>query len=119
MSAALPSLGTPDSNDIMSSALLSPRQPSARWHKQPPCAPLQRIHPQSRALVFVSSNDELIANEDGSIDIYIGHDEPPGMASNWIETIPGSDIFIGIRVYGPAEEMLNGEYRMPRFAVVD
>ncbi len=67
----------------------------------------------------LSSNDKLAENSDGSIDIYIGPDEPAGLVSNWIETIPGTDIFIGIRVYGPAEEMLDGTYRMPRFEVVE
>jgi len=57
----------------------------------------------------------LSENEDGSVDIFIGPDEPEGLVSNWIETIPGTDIFIGLRVYGPADEMLNGEYEMPRF----
>ena len=38
--------------------------------------------------------------------------------SNWIETIPVTDIFIGIRVYGPTEKMLDGTYRMPRFEAV-
>jgi hypothetical protein len=45
--------------------------------------------------------------------------EPEGLVSNWIETIPGTDIFIGIRVYGPAEKMLDGTYRMPRFEAVE
>ena len=67
----------------------------------------------------LSSNDGLATNSDGSIDIYIGPTEPEGLVSNWIETIPDTDIFIGIRVYGPAEEMLDGTYRMPRFEAVE
>ena len=27
----------------------------------------------------------------------------------------GSEIFIGIRTYGPEESVLTGEYKMPRF----
>ncbi|MBL4796300.1 MAG: DUF1254 domain-containing protein [Oleispira sp.] len=66
----------------------------------------------------LSSNDKLVKNKDGSIDIYIGPKEPKGLVSNWIETIPGSEIFIGIRTYGPKESVLKGDYKMPRFTEI-
>jgi len=66
----------------------------------------------------LSSNDELVRNADGSTDIYIGPTAPPGLESNWIETIPGSSIFIGLRTYGPKPEVLNGSYKIPRFEPV-
>jgi len=55
---------------------------------------------------------------DGSIDVFIGPDAPEGMETNWIETIPGSAIFIGLRSYGPEESVLTGAYKMPRFVLV-
>ena len=67
----------------------------------------------------LSSNDDLIKNPDDSIDIFIGPNEPKGFTSNWIETIPGSEIFIGLRTYGPEENVLKGEYKIPRFELVD
>lgn len=67
----------------------------------------------------LSSNDDLAKNSDGSIDIYIGPKKPKGLESNWIETIPGSEIFIGLRTYGPEESVLSGEYKIPRFELVE
>ena len=67
----------------------------------------------------LSSRDTLAKNNDGSIDIYFGPREPKGLLSNWIETIPGSEIFIGIRTYCPEETVLKGEYKMPRFKRVE
>ena len=40
---------------------------------------------------------------------------PDGMASNFLETIPGIDLFIGWRTYGPEARLFDGTYRMPRF----
>ena len=67
----------------------------------------------------MSSNDDLSKNPDGSIDVYIGPDAPEGMESSWIETIPGSSIFIGLRTYGPEESVLTGAYKIPRFELVN
>ena len=66
----------------------------------------------------LSSNDDLAKNSDGSTDIYIGPSAPRGMESNWIETIPGADIFIGLRTYGPEKTVLDGTYKIPRFELV-
>jgi hypothetical protein len=66
----------------------------------------------------LSSNDQLVKNDDGSTDIYIGPTAPEGMETNWIETIPGSDIFIGLRTYGPEKSVLEGKYKIPRFELV-
>ena len=67
----------------------------------------------------LSSNDDLIKNSDGSIDIFIGPKVPEGKSANWIETIPGSEVFIGLRTYGPEENVLSGEYKIPRFELVE
>jgi hypothetical protein len=67
----------------------------------------------------LSSNDNLVKNSDGSIDIYIGPKKPKGKGSNWIETIPGSEIFIGVRTYGPEESVLKGNYKIPRFELTE
>jgi hypothetical protein len=64
------------------------------------------------------SKDSLTKNSDGSIDIYKGPDKPEGLESNWIGTIPGSEIFIGLRTYGPEDSVLKGEYKIPRFELV-
>lgn len=67
----------------------------------------------------LSSRDKLVKNADGSIDIYIGPKVPEGLETNWIETIPGSNIFIGLRTYGPEQSVLDGTYKIPRFERLD
>ena len=36
-----------------------------------------------------SQRDQLITNEDGSIDLYFGPEAPTGMEANWTQTVPG------------------------------
>jgi hypothetical protein len=66
----------------------------------------------------LSSLDKLAKNPDGSVDIYVGPTAPKGLESNWIETIPGIDVFIGLRTYGPEKVVLDGTYKIPRFELV-
>ncbi len=66
----------------------------------------------------LSSNDDLKRNPDGSTDIHIGPKCPKGMKSNWIETIPDSEIFIGLRTYGPEKSVLDGACKIPRFELI-
>jgi len=66
----------------------------------------------------LSSLDKLVKNSDGSTDIYIGPTAPKGLEANWIESIPGSEIFIGLRTYGPERALLDGTYKIPRFDLV-
>jgi hypothetical protein len=66
----------------------------------------------------LSSLDKLVKYPDGSIDIYIGPTAPKGLESNWIETIPGIDVFMGLRTYGPEKAVLDGTYKIPRFELM-
>ena len=43
------------------------------------------------------------ANDDGSIDIYIGPEPPPGYENNWIRTVPGTNWFPMLRLYDRLE----------------
>jgi hypothetical protein len=54
---------------------------------------------------FPSINSErgVVANADGSTDIYFGPSAPPGKESNWIQTIPGKGWTVILRLYGPLE----------------
>ena len=61
----------------------------------------------------VTSQDrDLITNEDGSVDIYIGP-EPPIGAHNWIQTVPGKSWFAMFRLYGPLEPWFDKTWRLP------
>jgi hypothetical protein len=67
----------------------------------------------------LSSKDKLIVNEDGSKDIFIDPSVPKGFKSNWIETLPGSKIYIGLLTYEPEQSVPNGDYKIPRLDVVE
>jgi hypothetical protein len=41
-----------------------------------------------------SQRDKLIANGDGSIDLYFGPKAPAGKEANWTQTIPGKGWFV-------------------------
>jgi hypothetical protein len=67
-------------------------------------------HPDTRSLLqngqdkpSVSTYDDPIFNEDGSIDIYFGLEAPEGFEKNWVKTIPGEGWFTYIRLYGPLD----------------
>ena len=55
---------------------------------------------------FPSKNnkkDDLIVNDDGSVDLYFGPEAPAGKERNWVETVPGKGWMVLIRLYGPLE----------------
>jgi hypothetical protein len=60
-------------------------------------------------------------NEDGSCTIYIGADEPKNknMRSNWLQTVPGKSFFICLRMYGPTEPWIEGNWRPSDVELVD
>jgi hypothetical protein len=58
-----------------------------------------------------SSTEELRKNADGSVDLYFGPRAPQGFEKNWIKTIPREGWFIGARLYGPLEAVLNRTWR--------
>jgi len=67
--------------------------------------------PQSRSELRTSQpfpaknsvRNPLVANDDGSVDIYFGPEPPsdPRLEPNWIETVPGKGFFVLLRLYGP------------------
>jgi len=69
---------------------------------------------------FPSKNnkrDDLIYNEDGSVDLYFGPNPPEGFEKNWIQTVAGKGWFVLLRLYGPLEPWFDrtwipGEFEM-------
>ena len=54
---------------------------------------------------FPSKNnkrDKLIANADGSVDLYFGPKAPAGKEANWTQTVPGKGWFAIFRALRPA-----------------
>jgi len=58
-----------------------------------------------------SQRDKLIANEDGSTDLYFGPKAPAGMEANWIQTVPGKGWFSLLRLYSPTEAWFDKTWR--------
>jgi len=71
---------------------------------------------------FPSKNnerDDLIVNEDGSVDLYFGPKAPEGKEQNWVETIPGKGWFVLIRLYGPLESWFDKTWQPGEFVLVE
>jgi hypothetical protein len=52
-------------------------------------------------------------NADGSVDIYLGPNAPPGLASNWIPTDPARKFELMFRLYGPKQEFFAKNWALP------
>jgi hypothetical protein len=69
--------------------------------------PLERVNVSDRT-------KGLNYGEDGSLTIYIQHDEPthPEQRANWLPT-PSDNIYLVLRLYAPKEAAINGEWQIP------
>jgi hypothetical protein len=70
---------------------------------------------------FPSKNnkrDELITNEDGSVDLYFGPSPPEGFEKNWTQTVPGKGWFVILRLYGPLESWFDKTWKPGEFEVI-
>jgi hypothetical protein len=58
--------------------------------------------------------DGLTFGADGSLEIYIQHEDPgPDRRSNWLPAPEGPFFFVG-RFYGPGPAILEGKWSLPR-----
>lgn len=60
----------------------------------------------------VSERSGLIANPDGSVDIYIQHAPPVGHEANWLPA-PTGNFILWLRAYMPGRAILDGTYVVP------
>ena len=60
----------------------------------------------------VGDRSGLVANSDGSIDVYIQTAAPPGHEANWLPA-PSGDFKLWFRVYEPGAAVLSGAYHPP------
>jgi hypothetical protein len=60
-----------------------------------------------------SSRMDLIKNQDGSVDIYMGPDAPKGKEKNWIPTVAGKAWFPYFRLYSPKKAFLDRTWVLP------
>jgi hypothetical protein len=62
-----------------------------------------------------SLTEGLVYNDDGSLDIYIGVECPPGQEGNYLRTIGDDGWFVYYRLYGPTEPFFDKSWALPDF----
>jgi hypothetical protein len=55
--------------------------------------------------------DKVIANADGSVDLYFGPEAPASKEANWLQTVPGKGWFCLLRLYDPTEPWFDKTWR--------
>ena len=58
-----------------------------------------------------NKHGKLIANADGSVDLYFGPKAPAGKEDNWIATVPKKGWFACLRLYGSLEPWYDKTWR--------
>lgn len=66
-----------------------------------------------------SSRQDLVANDDGSVDVYFGPSAPEGFEKNWIPTVPGRSWFAYFRLYGPLQPYFDKAWPLPDIEAVE
>jgi len=56
-------------------------------------------------------------NDDGSVDVFFGPEEPKSKG-NWIKTVPGKGWFPIVRFYGPTQEYFDKTWKLEDIAAV-
>jgi hypothetical protein len=67
--------------------------------------------PQNKA-VLGSLRDKFEPNADGSVDLFLGPSAPSGKEKQWIQTAPGTGVFLYFRIYGPEAPSLDGSWKV-------
>ncbi|MDK1081674.1 MAG: DUF1254 domain-containing protein [Anaerolineae bacterium] len=65
-----------------------------------------------------SRQEDLVRNEDGSIDLYVGPEAPVGFEKNWVPSVKGKAWYSYFRLYGPTEEHFDKTWELPDFELV-
>ncbi|MEN2412172.1 DUF1254 domain-containing protein [Flavobacterium mesophilum] len=58
-----------------------------------------------------SQNKEIVINADTSVDVYFGPKPPKGKENNWVQTMPGKNWFIILRLYGPLQSWFDKKWQ--------
>ena len=70
-------------------------------------------NPLDRYLLNSPMMDQFALNEDGSLSLYIQRDHPgPTQESNWLPA-PDGPFYLVLRLYGPEEQVLAGQWQHP------
>jgi len=71
-----------------------------------------RFVPNPLQRYSLGDRSNLASNADGSVELYIQPNAPAGHESNWLPA-PAGDFILWLRVYLPAQAILDGEYLVP------
>lgn len=63
-----------------------------------------------------SQDADLVANPDGSVDVFFGPAAPAGKQGNWVPTKAGSDFEVLFRLYGPTKPLFDKTWVLPNIA---
>lgn len=74
-------------------------------------------NPLDRAGLGSFNMGTMKANDDGSVDLYVGPKAPAGLESNWIPTM-GKTPYLWLRLYAPEEAFWNKSFKMPDVELV-
>ncbi len=67
----------------------------------------------------ISSRQDIVVNDDGTVDVYFGPDAPgEGLENNWIKTNPGEGWFAYFRFYGPLQPYFDKTWVLPNIEKV-
>ena len=67
----------------------------------------------------LSSYSDLVANDDGTVDLYFGPKAPEGHEKNWVETDPAKGWTAIVRLYGPLEPFFDQTWKMNDFELIE
>ena len=78
------------------------------------------IHnPLDRYLLNSNMDENFVYGEDGSLTLYLGKESPgEELETNWLPA-PDGPFYAVLRLYGPKDEVLNGEWRNPPLVKVN
>jgi hypothetical protein len=65
------------------------------------------------------SRGDLVVNDDGSVDLYIGPTAPEGFEKNHMPTVENDGWFVYFRLYGPLEAWFDKSWALPDFEAVN
>jgi len=74
-------------------------------------------NPLDRAGLGSFNMDTMKANDDRSVDLYVGPKAPAGLESNWIPTM-GKTPYLWLRLYAPEKAFWNKTFKMPDVELV-
>jgi hypothetical protein len=62
-----------------------------------------------------SESEGLVKNSDGSMTLYLQHDEPKDakQKANWLPAPAKGDFYLILRMYGPDKQIIDGSWKSP------